>query len=1297
MKSRFSYPVRVRAFLGFLLIAQSIILLLGIAGSRVAQAQTTIAVRYNAQNRTIYVGGDYTNPAEKRDPANAPKTSITIPQIATALTIPALLVDQGNGIWLLRANIVVSGTARLEATNATISQLRLDSTPGANAINAVITASGGHLLFQDVNVSSWNTIANDVDITVSDKRSYLLAQNGGRMDIVRSNVGYLGWASGEPSGLSWRKRGDPNDPVTGATGSIIDSTIHHHYFGQYSYEAYGLVIRGSRFHSNLYYGIDPHDFSQNFVVENNIVHNNGKHGIIFSRGCTNNIIRNNEVYGNHDHGIMLDRGTNNNLIENNTVYDNFDGIAIFQSSNNTIYNNILRNNQRGIRINATYDSNDDFDGISTANIVTNNRIENNTQYGIYLYERADRNLLAENTLIGNVDIAIYIKTFGNTLRGNTIRNNGRGIEIIGGELTPFPPNGPTPVAALGKPGAENGVFANLIEANNGNGIRIANGDANTIGAATEISATTDGNMIRNNGSYGLAITGGSSDTILRFNTVENNAREGVFLKQADSLRNRITRNIISGNSGAGIVLSSGANAGLTAPTIDGVTAGIVTGSAAANITIEVYRDPNRQGSIWLGTTSADSNGRWSLSLPPVNPPSISEITALSIDAQGNTSAFGGYGALAVEPSFHIGAGPNGELMASVTGVGAFVTLPQIRDGLQTISPTVTLIEHQGNGVWQSNISLFIGRGVTLTLDSPDIVWLKLRSQASDIRPVGNTTPYNYRSFTTLRTHNGAILVNGTKITSWDPIQNDYDRSISNGRAFVLAKYQARMDIQDAELSYLGFSDGESYGVSWRDVNEAVTPDLLQTRVTGNVIDSIFSHNYYGIYTYQAANMTFRGNSFHNNLGYGFDPHDFSHHFLVEDNDAYENGNHGFIISRGCNNFVFRNNRSYNNQYSQTKEDRNAHGFMLDPGSPNSASPQAGSYNNVLENNQAWGNDGYGIRILGSNDNTIRNNQFWGNLQGVSLEQTSTGNIVEANVIYDNALYGIYLIGAANGNTIRFNTVTDNGRHGIYLKTSNTIVEQNTVLDNGTSDSVTPDGSGIAFLPETATQGVADFVSPIRGVGLLTKDPDLLNPPMLSAVPSGNQVHNNLILRSAAHGIEIKGSNNIIVGTNIVQANGIHGIYLTNATTGTQVRNNILSGNFGQGIRANGTDTKHNRWHANSVFGNALGGIVTTSGANDAVIPPSIQSKKLTSQTCEVRGQAMPNATVEIYSDWFGQGQFFEGQTTTDATGNFVFFVERPCIGSKVNALVTDTLGNSSSFSNNIGGLLKQIVLPLIAP
>ena len=43
-------------------------------------------------------------------------------------------------------------------------------------------------------------------------------------------------------------------------------------------------------------------------------------------------------------------------------------------------------------------------------------------------------------------------------------------------------------------------------------------------------------------------------------------------------------------------------------------------------------------------------------------------------------------------------------------------------------------------------------------------------------------------------------------------------------------------------------------------------------------------------------MVFDSNEFDHNIGYGFDPHDFTHDVVVENNQSHDNGTHGFIIS-----------------------------------------------------------------------------------------------------------------------------------------------------------------------------------------------------------------------------------------------------------------------------------------------------------------------------------------------------------------------------------------------------------------
>ncbi|MEP7188991.1 MAG: right-handed parallel beta-helix repeat-containing protein, partial [Roseiflexaceae bacterium] len=591
---------------------------------------------------------------------------------------------------------------------------------------------------------------------------------------------------------------------------------------------------------------------------------------------------------------------------------------------------------------------------------------------------------------------------------------------------------------------------------------------------------------------------------------------------------------------------------------------------------------------------------------------------------------------ATGPTYAVGPDEHDQTTITVAGQGAVVTLHDIQQGLGT---SAALLESHENGVWQLNANLLIDRGVTLNLtDAAGVRELRLRSQANATTTAVHapqlTMPtadsgYNYASFVYVRTNDGTITIDGVKLYSWDPALQAVDTDITNGRSYLLAKYAAQLNISRAELSYLGSGDGESYGVSWRDTNDLATPSVLRTRVSGQVSNSFFHHNYYGIYTFQASNMVFRNNIFAHNIRYGFDPHDYSHHFLVEDNEAFANGSHGFIISRGCHHFEFRRNRSHDNDDPDPV--KLAHGFMLDPGSPDSLDPQAPSTQNLLEENAAYGNEGYGLRVLGSTSNTIQNNRFQHNMNGITVEISSTGNILMGNTVTDNQANGIFIRGGANQTTVTKNSVVGNGTTGIYIKSNDNIVQDNTVQNN--------QAAGVLLLPETDTAAaIADLTVPAQHARPEMLDPDLVQISAAAGVITGNVVHGNAIASNADAGIALNGATATLVELNVVERNGGHGIALTKRASRNQVRNNTVGNNRNNGIRVDGVDAVQNTLTQNSVFANATGGVLVTSGANGGLTPPVIQ----TIQGRRVSGIATPGTSVEIFSDTGRQGRYSEG-------------------------------------------------------
>lgn len=280
----------------------------------VAPAQATNCppenVRWANSSNRIYVSGS---------------VECTLTEIKQSISVyaPLELVSTEPKIWFLGASLIIQDGARVllhgSAVDGDVDELRLKSNNLSDPNSFVfIRAQWGEVEIKNTRVTSWDEASNapDEEYEVFGRafihvRSYLeddgVTARESRMDIVGSDVGYLGYYAAESHGLVWKVYGtqvDLYDKVN-VYGDILDSTIHHNYMGMYSYGAYAMNIVNNEFYENVQYGIDPYDNSDWLVIEGNYSHHNGNHGIICSRYCDNLIIRNNRSSYNNDHGIML--------------------------------------------------------------------------------------------------------------------------------------------------------------------------------------------------------------------------------------------------------------------------------------------------------------------------------------------------------------------------------------------------------------------------------------------------------------------------------------------------------------------------------------------------------------------------------------------------------------------------------------------------------------------------------------------------------------------------------------------------------------------------------------------------------------------------------------------------------------------------------------------------------------------------------------------------------------------------------------------------------------------------------
>jgi len=134
---------------------------------------------------------------------------------------------------------------------------------------------------------------------------------------------------------------------------------------------------------------------------------------IHIKRASNNVLRNNTIYSTKSipsNGIWIETSTRNNITFNNVTGYKW-GIGFdLNSDNNLAEGNTLLSCQRGMEL---YDS--------SRNTIKNNIVNNHTVYGIYIGNRSSTNTLIRNTVDFNGRHGLYIRDAAAV--GNTVNNN----------------------------------------------------------------------------------------------------------------------------------------------------------------------------------------------------------------------------------------------------------------------------------------------------------------------------------------------------------------------------------------------------------------------------------------------------------------------------------------------------------------------------------------------------------------------------------------------------------------------------------------------------------------------------------------------------------------------------------------------------------------------------------------------------------------------------------------------------------------------------------------------------------
>ena len=241
------------------------------------------------------------------------------------------------------------------------------------------------------------------------------------------------------------------------------------------------------------------------------------------------------------------------------------------------------------------------------------------------------NLISGN---GTTGISIGTAAVSTTVRGNMIGTDASGTAQIANGV------GVAVFSSSNTIGGANAGEGNVISGNN-HGVNISIGSSNSI-LGNKIGTNAAGTAAIPNTTYGVIVAAGQNNVVGGIgggqgNLIATNAI-GVRMQNIGVVRNPVRGNSIYANTTIGIDNQTGGNLELTPPSVTGLSGTSINGIACNSCTVDVYNDVGDQGRLYIGTTTANGSGLWTLgggSHPLPN------ITAIAVDARKQFRVLGG--------------------------------------------------------------------------------------------------------------------------------------------------------------------------------------------------------------------------------------------------------------------------------------------------------------------------------------------------------------------------------------------------------------------------------------------------------------------------------------------------------------------------------------------------------------------------------------------------------------------------------------------------------------------------------
>jgi parallel beta-helix repeat protein len=354
----------------------------------------------------------------------------------------------------------------------------------------------------------------------------------------------------------------------------------------------------------------------------------------------------------------------------------------------------------------------------------------------------------------------------------------------------------------------------------------------------------------------------------------------------------------------------------------------------------------------------------------------------------------------------------------------------------------------------------------------------------------------------------------------------------------------------------------------------------------------------------------------------------------------------------------------------------------------------------------WGDPYTGVEIYYAADNTIAENLISGNYgNGIYIQgDTASGNVVQGNLIGTDVSGTLALGNGTTPDDGRWGIKLDNGAHhntiGGTSAGDRNIISGNGDLYCGPPQLARADGGGVAIwgaAHDNTVQnnyigmdvtGMTPIPNALAGIEIEGAWSNLIGgtDPNAGNLISGNSCSGPPPPRA---GIRLAGDGNTVRGNTIgpdatgtdvtsMNDNGWTGIWIVAADN--LIEDNLIVGNAapdGTGISVWSTSAVSNTLTRNEIYGHGGEGISLEDGANNYMFPPLLSEVTASG----VKGIAVPDATVEVFSDDDDEGHWYHGYTVVDGSGAFTFTAATAFTGTNVTATATDSDGNTSEFSS----------------